>query len=208
MIFAKVFNDVLLQFVGFGDQESLAGYQAAYPDCQLLPVADFGSPMTHWVVDGAVVPVPAPPTPTSQWVPAARAYVDLYDVGTARAAARARVNQGYTLATASISAGYPPAERESWPVQTSEARLMQLDPQAFTPWIDSAAQARGLGRLELAARILALDNTYRSTHGHLSGVRQRLEGQINSTTDLTSLEAIAWPSSPVSLNATAESETL
>ncbi|KAA9153396.1 hypothetical protein F3K36_32205, partial [Delftia sp. BR1] len=33
-----------------------------------------------------------------------------------------------------IAAGYPLSERESWPVQTEEARALEADPAAATPW--------------------------------------------------------------------------
>ncbi len=104
----------------------------------------------------------------------------------------------YERRTKAISAGYPDSERESWPVQISEARALQADPAAFTPWIDAAAGARGLDRVELAGRIVALDNAYRTIHGTLTGVRQRIEGDIDAAVDdLAALSAInvmeGWP---------------
>ena len=97
-----------------------------------------------------------------------------------------------------IAAGYPPSERESWPVQTSEAYSLLADPQASTPWIDAAASARGLDRLELAQRIVAKDAQYRVFSGTLSGVRQRIEDQIDAAgDDQSALKAIdvtqGWP---------------
>ncbi|WP_313080418.1 hypothetical protein [Pulveribacter sp.] len=101
-----------------------------------------------------------------------------------------------------ISANYPPSERESWPVQTQEARALLADPTAATPWIDAACAARGLDRLELAARIVAKDDTYRSIHGLLTGVRQRIEDQIDAAgEDAAALQAIdtaaGWPPAPL-----------
>ena len=58
-----------------------------------------------------------------------------------------------------IAAGYPLSERESWPVQTEEARALESDPAAATPWIDAAALARGLDRL-----VLAEDRRRRALH--------------------------------------------
>ncbi|MBX9833630.1 MAG: hypothetical protein K2X78_11380, partial [Burkholderiaceae bacterium] len=71
-------------------------------------------------------------------------------------------------------------------------------PGALTPWIDAAAEARGINRAELAARIVTLDNAYRTIHGALTGARQRIEGQIDSAAeDLAALVAIdvkvGWP---------------
>lgn len=191
--YAQVWGDVLLQFVAFGDGPSFEAYAQVHADCTFVPTDVIGSPMTHYVVDGAVVPVPAAPTPTSRWVPHERTYVDLYSLDDARRDALQRVNAGYAAAVGMLAAGYPAGERESWPVQTSEAAALQANDQAVTPWIDAAAQARGLTRADLAARIVALDTAYRAIHGQLSGTRQRLEGVISTTSDLTVLQATSWP---------------
>lgn len=97
-----------------------------------------------------------------------------------------------------IAAGYPPSERESWPVQTSEAYALLVDDTATTPWIDAAAAARGLDRAVLAQRIVAKDSQYRVYSGTLSGVRQRIEDQIDAAGDApAALQAIdvtaGWP---------------
>lgn len=97
-----------------------------------------------------------------------------------------------------IASGYPPTERESWPVQTGEARALLSDAAASTPWIDAAAAARGLDRADLAARIVAKDNVYRSIHGAFTGVRQRIEDDITAAgADVVALLAIdvsaGWP---------------
>lgn len=101
-----------------------------------------------------------------------------------------------------IAAGYPLSERESWPVQTEEARALEADPAATTPWIDAAALARGLDRLVLAERIRAKDDAYRQVHGLLTGTRQRIEDQIDAAADdalaLSQIDVAAgWPQAPV-----------
>ncbi len=111
---------------------------------------------------------------------------------------RAALNAEYERRMQAIAAGYPPSERESWPVQTSEAYTLQADPQASTPWIDAASTARGLDRLGLAQRIVAKDAQYRVISGTLSGIRQRIEDQIDATVDnQAALKAIdvtqGWP---------------
>ena len=97
-----------------------------------------------------------------------------------------------------IAAGYPPSERESWPVQTQEAKALLADANASTPWIDAAATARNTDRIELANRIVAKDAMYRVISGTLSGVRQRIEDQIDAAgDDQAALQAIdvtaGWP---------------
>lgn len=101
-----------------------------------------------------------------------------------------------------IAAGYPLSERESWPVQTEEARALEAAPGAATPWIDAAALARGLDRLVLAERIRAKDDAYRQVHGLLTGTRQRIEDQIDAAADdaqaLSQIDVAAgWPAAPV-----------
>ncbi|MGQ8880760.1 hypothetical protein ACUTR7_24825 [Delftia sp. NA_296.1] len=98
-----------------------------------------------------------------------------------------------------IAAGYPLSERESWSVQTEEARELEADTAASTPWINAAAAARGLDRLVLAKRILAKDAKYRQIHGELTGTRQRIEDQIDALAgDAEALSKIdvtvGWPS--------------
>jgi hypothetical protein len=111
-----------------------------------------------------------------------------------RTAASARIDAAYSAATSAISAGYPLEERESWPVQASEARALLADPDAATPWITAAAHARGLTSAALAQRILALDDAYRAMHGQLSGTRQQLQKQIAAATTPQDLSLAVWPS--------------
>ncbi len=97
-----------------------------------------------------------------------------------------------------IAASYPQSERESWPVQMQEAQALLASAQASTPWIDAAAQARGLTRTELATRIANKNAAYRVVSGTLTGVRQAIEDQITAAgNDPESLAAIdvtaGWP---------------
>jgi len=120
------------------------------------------------------------------------------DPAALRAALSAQLAGEYERRMQIIATGYPPSERESWPVQTGEARALLADPAAATPWIDAAAAARGLDRVELAQRIVAKDDAYRVIHGTLTGVRQALEDAIGAAgDDVQTLQAIdvttGWP---------------
>lgn len=82
--------------------------------------------------------------------------------------------------------------------QRTEAYSLLADSMVSTPWIDAAASARGLDRLELAQRIVAKDAQYRVISGTLSGIRQRIEDQIDAAgDDQSALKAIdvtqGWP---------------
>ena len=95
-------------------------------------------------------------------------------------AAMAAVNAEYSRRMGAIAEAYPLHERESWPVQLQEANLLLSYADAGvpvpeivkTPWIDQCAHQRGLDRMELAARIVAKDEGYRTVSGFLTGVRQ------------------------------------
>ncbi len=111
---------------------------------------------------------------------------------------RTALTAEYERRMQAIAAGYPPSERESWPVQTSEAHALLADPAASTPWIDAASTARNIDRIELANRIVAKDAMYRVISGTLSGVRQRIEDAIDAAAgDEQALQAIdvtaGWP---------------
>ncbi len=111
---------------------------------------------------------------------------------------RTALNAEYERRMQAIAANYPPSERESWPVQTQEAKALLADAQASTPWIDAAATARNVDRIELAQRIVAKDAMYRVFSGTLSGVRQRIEDAIDAAAgDEQALQAIdvtaGWP---------------
>lgn len=113
-------------------------------------------------------------------------------------ALRTTLTAEYERRMQAIAAGYPPSERESWPVQTQEAKALLADAQASTPWIDAAATARNVDRIELAQRIVAKDAMYRVFSGTLSGVRQRIEDAIDAAAgDAQALQAIdvtaGWP---------------
>ena len=104
---------------------------------------------------------------------------------------RTALTAEYERRMQAIAAGYSPSERESWPVQTGEAYALLSDSTASTPWIDAAASARGLDRVELAQRIAAKDAQYRVISGTLSGVRQRIEDAIDAAAgDAQALQAI------------------
>ena len=103
------------------------------------------------------------------------------------AAAMAQVNVEYARRMGAIADDYPLHERESWPVQLQEANLLlsyagaavPIPDTVKTPWIDQCVHQRGLDRMELAARIVAKDEGYRTVSGFLTGVRQWHEDCID-----------------------------
>jgi hypothetical protein len=109
--------------------------------------------------------------------------------------ALARIDAAYRHATDALKAGYPDDETRSWPLQETEARAWLQNPDAATPWLDAAANARGLSKAELAGRIMANAASFASAHGQLTGKRQKLRDQIAALGDNAleeQLDAIQW----------------
>jgi hypothetical protein len=109
--------------------------------------------------------------------------------------ALARIDVAYQHATDALKVGYPDDETRSWPLQETEARAWLQNPDAATPWLDAAANARGLSKAELAGRIVANAASFASAHGQLTGKRQKLRDQIAALGDNAleeQLDAIQW----------------
>jgi hypothetical protein len=110
-------------------------------------------------------------------------------------AAHARINAAYEKAVKELTAGYPDREIASWDKQEAEARALYADTSAVTPWIDGAAAARGMPRLNLAILIISNANALLPFHGALTGKRQKLRDAIDalgSEATQQQLDAIKW----------------
>ena len=109
--------------------------------------------------------------------------------------ALARIDSAYRNAVNALKGGYPDDETRSWPIQEAEARAWLQNPDSATPWLDAAANARGLSRTELAGRIMANAGSFASAHGQLTGKRHKLRDQIIALGDNAlqeQLDAIQW----------------
>lgn len=94
---------------------------------------------------------------------------------------RAAIFAKYEEEMAFLKSQAPDAERESWSIQIEEARLYVADPDtAEVPWLTIAANARGITRADLAARILGKNAAFRQLHGAITGHKQYLEDQIEA----------------------------
>lgn len=94
-----------------------------------------------------------------------------------------------------IRAGYSESEVLSWPKQEAEARALVVDVNAATPLLDALAEARGIDKSELAARVIAKADAFAAISGALIGKRQRLEDQLDALpADATpeQVAAIVW----------------
>jgi hypothetical protein len=88
-------------------------------------------------------------------------------------------NARYEGAIASLTAGYPPSEIATWERQREESVAWNADNAAGTPWIDIAAQARGIPRTDYLGRTYAKAVLFAQASAYLTGLRQRYESAIN-----------------------------
>ena len=112
-----------------------------------------------------------------------------------KAAAMTRINTAYQSKVRELTAGYPEEEVKSWALQEAEAKAWFSNPQAHTPWLDSAADARNMSKAELAAKITTKAAAFAGAHGQLTGKRQRLQDMIAALGDFPTqqqLDDIQW----------------
>jgi hypothetical protein len=100
-------------------------------------------------------------------------------------------NDAYERTSASVTAGYPQMEKDTWPTQDKEVKAWQADPEnASTPWIDLAAQVRGIGREAYLQRTLSKTQQFEQISAYLTGLRQKYEDQIKVAETIAELDAI------------------
>jgi hypothetical protein len=107
------------------------------------------------------------------------------------AAARARIDTAYQAELDAAVSNYPEWERESWLRQESEARSVLMS----RPWINAAAEARGMSTGDLIDKIKAKADAFTLLHGTATGKRQRLQDEITalgSSPTPEQLNAIDW----------------
>ena len=100
------------------------------------------------------------------------------------------LNTEYERCTKFLESTYPESERASWAVQSLEAAAYYSNHENITPWLDAAAESRGVSRSEMAELISGMDSAYRVNHGNLTGIRQRLRNDIDTAQDLDELQEI------------------
>lgn len=104
------------------------------------------------------------------------------------------INAAYEGEFSAIKQQYPEAERESWPIQLSEAAALADDALAPTPFLDALVLARGFGetKAELAAKVQGKNQAYSGLSAALTGKRHRLERQVQDATTPEQVQAITW----------------
>jgi hypothetical protein len=92
-----------------------------------------------------------------------------------------------------IANPYQPSERETWPVQISEAEAWLKDTNAATPMIDAIVSGRGIDKSLLITYIMDNTNLFRQASGIILGQQQALLVQIYTAATVEALLAVVWP---------------
>lgn len=115
----------------------------------------------------------------------------------AKAKAANTVQQMAESALLAMVAGYPERERETWPIQVSEAEALVADAAAPAPFLRKRAELRGADPVDFANIVLAKNEEYRIGAASVLGTADMLQAQIEAAADLDALRTIdltsGWP---------------
>lgn len=129
-----------------------------------------------WLVE--TLPVPAPdPGPT---------------LAQQKSLKFAEIEQAAEAAVAPITAAYPIAERDTWPIQEAEAVAWTANSTAPTPILNAIATARGQTLAAVAANVLTKAAAFKALAGATFGKRKAKRDLIDAATTAAELSAIAW----------------
>lgn len=114
-----------------------------------------------------------------------------------RAGKMAEIDAAFGVAANDLTAGYPDAERLTWPIQEREARAWEVDSDAPTPFLDGLAANRGISADQMRRLTLAQVDTFMFASQALVGKRQRLRDEVYAIDAATPnagalLAAIVW----------------
>lgn len=106
--------------------------------------------------------------------------------------------QTYEQSMQVVRGGYSESEIASWDKQEKEARAWQADNNASTPFLDVLAQARGIAKSDLVAKVIAKADLATQYTAQQTGIRQALEDAIDVEAakpepSTAALRQITWP---------------
>ncbi len=102
------------------------------------------------------------------------------------------INSKFEEAMDDIRKKYPQLEMLSWDNQEREARAFVADNNASTPLLDQISAIRNIDKTELANRIIAKADAYKTLVGQAIGKRQLLEDMIGMAASVDELKGIKW----------------
>jgi hypothetical protein len=99
-------------------------------------------------------------------------------------------NREYIAIAEAVTKNYPELEKDTWPTQAREVRLWLDNPEAPTPWVDIAAAARGIDRIDYLQRSHAKASQFEAVSAYLTGLRQKYEDSIKAATTVAEVDAV------------------
>jgi len=115
------------------------------------------------------------------------------DIEEVRATQLGKINVAFAKAASAVIAGYPEAERLTWPIQQTEAMAWAADNEAPTPYLDGLAAARGIEPADMRQITLAQVQGFQIASQQLVGTRQRLRDEINAAETIDDVLEVSWP---------------
>lgn len=155
-------------------------------------------PAEYWWQSGQAVRIGPAPTRFHKYNPATSQWEDSRSLQDFKDAQLVEVNAAFAAAGAALTAGYPEMEQKTWDIQRQEALAWRADSTVLTPFLDAAAQARGIPAATMRQLTLANVLAFQQAAAQAVGTRQALRDQINSYTEDTpesraAVQAVVWP---------------
>lgn len=102
---------------------------------------------------------------------------------TEKAAKFAEIDADFDTAVASLTAGWPQHEIQTWNKQEAEARALTANPAAPTPMLSTIAATRGITAAELAQRVIRDADAFTAASAHFVGLRHKARQLVQAMPD-------------------------
>ena len=123
------------------------------------------------------------------FTPPIKTLVEAKDVKTSE------INSAFESSLSVIISQYPLAERESWFVQSSEAKAYLIDNTVATPFLSALLIARSVAGetlADLALKIKTNADAYEAMAASSIGQRTTLVAAVSVATTVTEVDAVVW----------------
>ena len=155
-------------------------------------VAD-NSEIANGYIDGEVkTPFPPRPSAIHSWDWVGKEWIDP-SLDALQAEKLEEIDRIFEDRASALTAGYPSAERLTWPVQQAEALAWAENDAAATPFLDGLAQARGIDRMAMRSKAVDVVRAFMQASQQLVGVRQRLRDAVLMAETPEQIAAVMWP---------------
>ncbi len=102
---------------------------------------------------------------------------------TEKATKFAEIDAEFEAAVASLTAGWPQHEIQTWSKQEAEARALAANPAAATPMLSTIAATRSITAAELAQRVIRDADAFTAASAHFVGLRHKARQLVQALPD-------------------------